>query len=131
MKLNSELTAGTILRRRPRTHHDRFISLVLVHLSTPSSLDNPTTIAATTAVGRISELLMTEQTHSAYARPRRVSRSLHAKRRLQLRDPSRLDCGRQMRPEARIDPTWRELSTVACQTRADDGAGANDLGRAG
>lgn len=76
MKLNSELTARTILRRQPRTHHHRFISLVLVHLSTPSSLDNPTPIAATNAAGRIPELFMTEQTHSAYARPRRISRSL-------------------------------------------------------
>lgn len=76
MKLNSELTARTILGRQPRTHHYRFINPVLAQLSTPSPLDNPTAIAATNAVGRISELLMTEQTHSTYARPRRISRIL-------------------------------------------------------
>lgn len=76
MKLNSELTARTILRRQPRTYHHMFINPVLAHLSTPSPLDNPTMIAAIIAIGRIPELLMTEQTHSAYARPRRTSCSL-------------------------------------------------------
>lgn len=74
MKLHSELTARTILRRQPRTHDHRFIHPVLAHLSAPSSLNNRTT---TNAVGRIRELLMTEQTHSAHARPRSMPRSLH------------------------------------------------------
>ncbi|WP_234807044.1 hypothetical protein [Mycolicibacter minnesotensis] len=69
MKLNSELTARTILRWQSRTHHHRFINGVLAQLSTSRSLDSPTTIAGVDVVGRIPELLMTEQTHSAYARP--------------------------------------------------------------
>ena len=74
MKLHNELTARTILRRQPRTHHYRFIHPALAHLSTPRSLNNPTTSAATNAVGRVPELLMTEQTHSAHARPCRIPR---------------------------------------------------------
>jgi len=67
VKLHSELTARTILRRQPRTHDYRFIHPVLAQLSTLSSLNNPTTI---NAVGPMRELFMTEQTHSAHARPR-------------------------------------------------------------
>lgn len=73
MKLDSELTARTILRWRPRTHHHGFVYRVLAQLSTSSSLDSSTAIAATNAVGRIPELLMTEQTHSTYARPRTLT----------------------------------------------------------
>lgn len=86
MKLNSELTARTVLGWQPRTHHHWFIHPVLAHLSTPSLLDNPTTIAATNAVGRIPELLMTEQTHSAYARPRSLTRP-HAEAQASNRRP--------------------------------------------
>lgn len=81
MKLHSELAARTILRRQPRTHDHRFIHPVLAHLGTPSSLNNPTT--TTNAVGRIRELFMTEQTHSAHARPRRIPRSPTKRRRSQ------------------------------------------------
>ncbi len=75
MKLNGELAARTILGWRPRTHHHRFINGVLAQFSTSSSLDSPTTIAGVDVVGRIPELLMTEQTHSAYARPAQKSQA--------------------------------------------------------
>lgn len=60
MKLHGELTARTILRRQPWTNHYRFIHPVLVHFSTPSWFNNPTTSVVTNAVGRVPQLLMTE-----------------------------------------------------------------------
>lgn len=77
MKLHSELTARSILRRQPRTDHDGFIHPVLTHLGSPSPLDGPT--GRTAVIGRVLELLMTEQTHSAHARPRQAKR--HRSRR--------------------------------------------------
>ena len=69
MKLHGELTARTILGRRSRTNHHRIIRPEFVHLSTASPLNDPTTSAAGIAVGRVLELRMAEQTHSAHARP--------------------------------------------------------------
>lgn len=64
MKLHRELTARTIFGRRPRTHDHGTIDPELVHLSGPDPLNTPTTSAATHAVVRVPEFLMTEQTHA-------------------------------------------------------------------
>ena len=73
MKLHSELTARTIFRRQPRTHHRRTIYPELFQLSTQAPSNSPTAGAAGSFVGRVPELLMAEQTHSAYASARRIS----------------------------------------------------------
>ena len=75
MKLHRELTTRTIFRRRPRTHDHRTIDPELVHLSAPDPLNTPTASAAAHSAGRVPEFLMTEQTHSDHARPRRAPAS--------------------------------------------------------
>lgn len=69
VKLHGELTARAIFRRYPRANNDRLIDPVLTHLRTPGSLNNPTA----GAVDRAGELLVTEQSHVAQARPCNVS----------------------------------------------------------
>ena len=71
MKLHGELPARTVLGLRPRAHHHRFIHPVLVHLGTPERLNSSPAGIAGSAVGRVPELLVTEQTHPDHVRPAR------------------------------------------------------------
>ena len=107
MKLHSELTAGTILGRQPRTQDDGAVDGELGRLDIPACLsdDLVTTQRAVDAAIRLLALVAAEVTHSSHARPRPLPRP-----RYRPEPGVRLICG------GLIHGDGAEESTRVCRT---------------